>query len=298
MKRVVPLLIALASSIGAQVRFDVPKLGYVYDSEAKSIRQIGGVPGAAAFDAVRIDAGGSVERAWISSQGYAVVQGKQDSGSRLVDWTRGASAQLADIETAAVSNSGRYFATAQAGAVEVWDGVSATRSARFEGAPAGVQNLAVSDDGGAVLLATADSVYLWQDKGAAQPAWAGDSIKGVSFLSDTRDYAAFDGGTGKLLLSRGGSANESDVPAGAAFATFGSKLAFGGAKSIVILDLDGGNATQTIETGAAVERFSRVSGSGDVLQVRFQNDGRTALLEPSSNGAAQVEFLVNNGGAL
>jgi hypothetical protein len=300
MKRVVPLLTTLACCIaGAQVRFEAPKLGYVFDSEAKSIRQIGGVPGAAAFDAT-MDAGGSVERAWVGGQSYAIVQGKLDAGSRWVDFSRGGSVTLPDFQLAAVSSGGRYFAIATVdGAVEIREGATGALVTRVAaGVPAAVTALAVSDDGGAALIASATALSLWTSDrdGAMRNVWSGDGIRSVTFLGDTRDYAALDGA--KYLVSRGGSLTENQVPVAGASAIVsieaGAKLAVGGDRMIAIVDPGAGDGTVRVAVDGVVEGFAKVNGGGDVLQILLRGDGRTALLETS--GQAQIEIVVAGGG--
>lgn len=305
MKRVVPLLTTLACCIaGAQVRFEAPRLGYVFDSEAKSIRQLGGVPGAAAFDAT-IDAGGSVERAWVGGQSYAIVQGKSEAGSRWVDLVRGGSVTLPAFQLAAVSSGGRHFAIATTdGAVEVRDGASGAIVARIEnGIPAAVTALAVSDDGGAALIASGSTLLLWLSggaEGATRNVWSGEGIRSATFLGDTRDFAALDSGTGKYLVSRGGSLTESSVslPGASAITSLesGARLAIGGDGVIAIVDPGAGDAQAVVRLAVdgVVEGFSKVNGGGDVLQILLGGDSRTALLEIAEQ--AQIEYLVAGGG--
>lgn len=306
MKRVVPFLTTLACCIaGAQVRFDAPRLGYVYDSEAKAIRQIGGVAGAAAFDG-SVDAGGSVERAWIGGRGYAVVQGKQDSVSRWVDWTRGGSETLPDFQAAAVSASGRYFALATAdGALEIRDGSSAQRMSRTEGAISSpVTALAVSDDGGAALIGSGATLQLWTSgqEGAMRTVWSGDGISSAAFLGDTRDFAALDAARGRYLTSRGGSIVETvlALPGASALASVDNRrLAIGGDGAVLIVDLASGepqSAASRLTVDGVVEGFARVNAGGDVLQVRLREDSRTVLLETAEGAAPQIEFVVAGGG--
>lgn len=288
---------------GAQVRFEAPRLGYVFDSEAKSIRQVGGVPGAAAFDAT-IDAGGSVERAWVGGQSYAIVQGKVETGSRWVDWVRGGSVTLPDFQLAAVSSGGRYFAVATSdGAVEVREGESGSLAARIaNGVPAAVTALAVSDDGCAALIASASTLLLWTSDrdGATRNVWSGEGIRSVTFLGDTRDFAALDSGTGKYLVSRGGALTETAVavPGASAIASLesGARLAIGGDGVIAIVDPGAGDAQAAVRLAVdgVVDGFSRVNGGGDVLQILLRGDSRTALLETA--GQAQIEIVVAGGG--
>lgn len=293
MKREVLSLAILSLSLGAQVRFDVPRLGYVYDPEAKAIRQVSGVPGAAAFEN-SIDGGGAIERAWISQRGFAVVQGKLDSGTRLLDWSRGSSQSLIDVETAGISNSGRFAALAKAGTVEVWDGTAATRTARFDGAANDIKGIAVSDDGNAVLIAAGSRLQLWNGRGSVQTVWSGDTIRDAGFFGESTDFAALDAGTGKLYVSRAGSITESESPLTGAtsMATLGaSRLVLAGYTTIAVLDLTT-SSLQAVPTDTPIESFTRVGYGGDLFQIRFKQDQRTALFETAPDGSPQIEFLV------
>jgi len=302
MKRVVLLLIPLALSLGAQVRFDAPVLGYVHDPEAKAIRQLGGVAGAASFEST-VDAGVTVERAWISRLGYALLQTKQDSGeARLLDWKRGNSLNMGDLQEAAISHSGRYFALLRGGdsSVEVWDGLEGSRSWKLDSAPAGVRYLAVSDDGGVLLLASSSTVWIAeQGQRGSRSIWSGESILLGGFLGSSREYAVLDAANGKYLTSRNGSLVESDAPVSGvtAFATTGDAvLVFGGVRSIAVVDLNAGT-TRVLPTELAVESFGQTLQAGDAVQVRFKNDTRTALFEMrAGDAAAQIEFLSPAGG--
>jgi hypothetical protein len=301
MKRVVLLLIPLALSLGAQVRFDAPTLGYVHDPEAKAIRQLGGVAGAASFEAT-VDAGVTVERAWISRLGFALVQTKQEAGeAKLLDWKRGSSLNVGDLQEAAISHSGRFFALLRgtnSTSVEIWDGLAASRMWTLESVPAGARNLAVSDDGGAVLLASSTAVWFAeQGQRGVRSIWSGESILLGGFLGSSREYAVLDAANSKYLTSRTGSMVESDAPISGvtAFTTTGeSSLVFGGVRAIALLDLNAGT-TRVLPTELAVESFGQTLQAGDAVQVRFKNDTRTALFERAGE-SAQIEFLAPAGG--
>jgi hypothetical protein len=295
MKREVPLLMfALAAGLGAQVRFDVPRLGYVHDPEAKAIRLVSGVAGAAAFEG-SVDAGGAVERAWISPSGYALTQGKLDSAVRYIDWSRGVKQDLADaVETAAISPNGRYFALLGGTGVEIWDGSGPARLSRFEAS--GARGVAVSDDGTLALLTTSSGVSIWQ-QGKLQQIWSGEAIRGADFLPASRDFAAFDGARNKVLAMRAGAITEYDAQSTGATAfalsADGRSVALGGERTIELVDLaTGGSRILAVES--AVEDIAR-AGNGDVLRVKFHGDSRAALLEWAGLASPQIEVLVGGG---
>ena len=56
-----------------------------------------------------------------------------------------------------------------------------------------------------------------------------------------------------------------------------------------------------VVTESAVETLSRAGSNGEVMQVRFRDNTRTALLEWAAMPAPQIEFLIGafstNGGA-
>jgi hypothetical protein len=297
MKREVPIfLFAFAFALSAQVRFEVPGLGYVHDQEAKTLRSVSGVPGAASLEKPVSDAGGAIERAWISPRGFALVQGKMESALRFFDYARGRKQDLSDAsEAAAISMNGRYFAIATGGSVELWDGDTLARQTRFEAS--GVRGVAISDDGQAALLITGSGLSMWQQN-RLQQIWSGDAIAGADFLPASRDFVAFDGGRNKVLAMRAGATTEIDAKSSgaAAFALSGDgrTVALGGERTIEILDTVSG-ASSTLPTENAVEGFGRAGGNGEIMQVRFRGSTRTSLLEWAGLAAPQIEFLIGGG---
>ena len=301
MKREVPLLLVLAFAATAQVRFDVPSLGYVHDQEAKSLRLVTGVPGAAALEK-SMDAGSAIERAWISPRGFALTQGKLESAVRYFDWTRGVNLAVMDsAETVAISANGRYFAVLGGGSVEIWDGEGPNRKTRFEAAAA--RGIAVSDDGQVGLVVTSTGLSMWQQD-RLQQIWSGESIRGADFLPASRDFVAYDGGRNKVLTMRSGSMAEIDAKSTGALAFAlsgdGRSVTLGGDRTIEILDTVSGMSSM-LATESAVETLSRAGANGEVMQVRFRDNTRTALLEWAGMAAPQIEFLIGafstNGGA-
>lgn len=292
MKREVPLLFTLALTLGAQVRFDKPTVGYIHDHEAKAIRLVSGVAGAAAFEGA-IDAGGAIERAWISPQGFALTQGKLESAMRYFDWSRGIRQDLMDADTAAMSANGRYFALLGAGMVEIWE-AGPNRLTKFEAADA--KSIAVSDDGKAALVVTSSGVSIWQ-QGSLQQIWSGEAIRGADFFSGSHDFAAFDGARNKILTMRSGALTEMDAKsAGAsafALSSDGRSVALGGERAIEIVDTASG-VSRLMAIESAVEEFTR-AGNGELMQVRFRGNARTALLEWAGMTSPQIEFLVSGG---
>ncbi len=303
MKREVPLgatpilFFALAFAATAQVRFEVPKLGYVLDHEAKALRLVTGVAGAATMES-SVETGAAIERAWISPRGFALTQGKQDAGIRYLDWARNLQRDVMEnAEAAAISANGRYFAVLGGGAVEIWDGDGPSRKVRFEAPHA--RMVAVADDGSGALVVTATGVSLWQQD-RLQQIWSGEAIAGADFLPNSRDLVAYDGGRNKVLILRSGAMSELDAQTvGArAFALSGDgrKVALGGEGSIEILDTISG-ASSVLRTDSTVDAIFRAGGNGEVMQLRFRDDARTALLEWNGLANPQIEYLFATGGA-
>lgn len=295
MNREVPLwlLAALAMpAIAQQVRFEVPRLGYVYDAEAKAVRAVSGVPGAAVLEG-NASEGASVDRAWISSLGFAVAQAKLGGGANLVNFATGRTSPLGDVSAAAVS--GRYAAFATGSSIEIWDGANASRAARFD-LPGAVRALAVSAEGTEVLAASGTSLVRLSRDGGTSTLWSGDNIAGVAYIDG--GFAAFDATRNKLLIARGGETAESDGPlSGAtAFAALdGARLAFGGERGLAVLDLASGSSHLLATEYPVDELLPSLEG---IAQIRFRGSARVALLEwNTAQTAAQVEFLVVAGGS-
>lgn len=266
-------------------------MGYVYDAEAKAVRQVSGVPGAAVLEANA--SSGAVERAWVSSLGFAVAQSKQGGSARLLNLETGNSTPLGELASAAAG--GRFAAIATGSSIEIWDGVNASRTAKFD-VTGTVRAVAASPDGAEVLAATGTSLLRLSGEGSST-LWSGDDIGGVAYIDG--GFAAYDAGRNKLLVSRGGATSETDGPlAGAtAFAALDSgRLAFGGERAIVVFDASSGAVAQAVTVENPVEELLPLSAG--VAQVRFRGNARVALLEwNAAQTAAQVEFLVVAGGA-
>jgi WD40 repeat protein len=246
-----------------------------------------------------VDAGGAVERAWISPRGFALTQGKLEAGLRYFDWTRGVQSDLSDsAETASISPNGRYFAILSSGGnAEIWDGDGPSRTRRFDAT--GARSIAVSDDGTAALIVTSTGVSIWQQD-RLQQIWSGAAIRGADFLPNSRDFAAFDASRNKVLTMRSGAMTEIDAKSNGAqaFALSGDgrTVTLGGDKTIELIDIVSG-ASSILVTESAVESMSRAGSNGAVMQLRFRDDARTALLEWAGLDAPQIEFLAITGGA-
>ncbi|BDC51893.1 hypothetical protein F183_A42080 [Bryobacterales bacterium F-183] len=291
MNREVPLLLACLAlpALAQQVRFEVPRLGYVYDAEAKAVRAVSGVPGAAVLEGTVSQ--GSLDRAWVSSLGFAVAQAKQGGSARLLNFETGTDTVLGDVQSAALS--GRFAAVANRSSLEIWDAQSASRTTRLD--LSGVRAVAVSPDG-QQALATNGTTLQRIAGDTATSIWSGDNIIGVAYIDG--GYVAFDAARNKLLIARGGETSETDGPltGATAFAALdGTKLAFGNDTAIAVLDL-ASSTVRSLATEHPVEEL--LASNNGVAQIRFRGSSRVALLEWNADqSTAQIEYLVVAGGA-
>lgn len=208
MKRYLWIILAARGLAVAQAPADLatPTLGYVYDSEAQSLRALEGVPGAAVLgDALHLDS--PFDAIAVSpDRRYALGTRSGESKQALIRLDgKTALALPSDLPAGRTfySPSGTTLALMTAGAVEVWGGLP-DGPHRLRTVPADlvaeIDRLAVSDDGGAVVALAGGT--LWSLGDSASPL--GDGYRDMQFLRTSQDLAAL--GENRLMLFRKASA--------------------------------------------------------------------------------------------
>jgi hypothetical protein len=292
----------LAYADESSARLSVPMMGYVFDNNAKAIRLISGVPGAAGLDGViAIDTG--IDSAFVQSRARVAIANTKESGVALIQWN--GSPRLVSLGTAlsrvtqvAFSSSGDRVAISNGAAVEVWSGLTgdAAQTATFV-PDGGVAALAIKADG-TVAAATRGGSILMLTDGARTLASGGDWTA-LAFLPDGSLLAA-DGASQNLLLIQDG--GDSSVvlhidqkPLALAASVDGTQAAVATVNSITLVRLDSG-AAGSVTCNCQASRFEPLAGNL-VLQFVDARSGSLFILDADGADARIMTLLELNGGA-
>lgn len=262
---------------GAGTGMGRPILGYVARSSPPELRAILGIPGAAVFSdalplpseatSVRMAPGQSSGKSWAW-----IERGSQDPAILSLNGTRfgsvnGLAGVLPAADLAAFSPSGRSLAlfSSAAGRLQVVSGLpDAPQIAQEAVLAGGVDSIAVSDDAGAVLVASGRVVQLLSPGGAAQPVLNMTSTTAMAFLPDSRDAAVVDRGAGTVHRVRsvaGGGATSGVLAAGLAGA---GEISFSADGQSLLLTNPSANGVWmvSVQTGEVRSFDTRVGAAG------------------------------------
>lgn len=269
----------------AQTDIGRPVSGYLYDSAAREIRAMVGVPGAALLSPA-LDTGGDILNATVlPDSDRAVVIDSLTGEPRLVDWTSGATrvysmpgAPRHAVQAVASSlGSAVAIRSAEEAAVGVYRiGAGEPQLLQRMDIPASSRVLAVTDDGSALLISGDHSASVRKSSGDVFAFPFGD-IKAGAFRPGTEEAATvtaegsvwLSSAANARLLSEGNSA----TAAGLAFSRHGRYLvaARSGTSTLVIFDLAEDSATQIPNTCAPVQ-VRRLTGTA-LFQICSPSDG-------------------------
>jgi hypothetical protein len=283
-----------------------PVLGYVYDGEARALRPILGIPGAALLGEA-IDTGAAFTTAAIAPrQNYALATTEDGSANILIRLERGIatatplSGAAPAADKIAISPSGNaaalYFAPA--GSLTVFIGLpdspTSLRTLDIRMVSGTLDALALSDDGEMILLRGTD---LWLSSGGATPAPLQD-LRGLAFAFRPASHdavtVAADGQIwllqeGLTAASAGIPLSEGATPVAAQFASAGLTVhvaASGG--SIFSVDLETGTSTQ-IPCNCAPTGIQWLNSSG--LFRLTEPSRKPVLLLDTSGGQQRIWFV-------
>src|SRR5439155_15842412 len=146
-------------------RMSPPSLGYLFDENAKAIRRISGIPGAAGLDQP-VSPGGSLDSALVLSRAHLAIVNTKEGRLALVDWN--VEPRQIELDSAltratllAASRSADRIAISDGASIEVWSSLRATpsRTASFSH-PDGILSLAVGADDALVAVTRAGTLLL------------------------------------------------------------------------------------------------------------------------------------------
>jgi hypothetical protein len=193
-----------------------PILGLVFDQSKSGLRPIYGIPGASRLGEVWV-LGREIGRAWISSpQDYALVESKSDGslalvsfgkGSILIRSIKGVAGGVGDISLSAKGGVAALYYPASRGVQFVTglpDAPQASSVIAFPALSESATAMAVSDDGEAVLVATAGSqngaLHLLTRDSQSRVLTLLGKASAISFLPGTRSALVADEQNDTVLL--------------------------------------------------------------------------------------------------
>ena len=282
-------MLALAEAPGPSI--SLPSLGYVFDDNAKAIRQISGVPGAASLDSA-VPAGTSLDSAFVHSRARLAIANAKDGGVTLVRWTGAPqgialSSALSHVTEVAFSRSGDRAAISDGTTVEVWSGLTGDPAAGATFNPdGGVTAVAVNDSGAVAVANGSGTVMLAGDN--ARVLASGGSWIALAFLPNGNDLLAADATAQSLTLiqdvqnTAAASAvlSVSQKPGAMVVSADGSQAALGLADNVTVVNLASGAAT-SIACSCQAARFDLLEGNL-VARIIDAQTGSELLLDADS----------------
>ena len=185
-----------------------PQLGGVLDEQARQLRIVEGVPGAANLGPVA-DVGSPILQAWLSPNAKrAVVRvSGTNPGLGVADWngetvTLTRSESLAgSADLVAMSPSAKTFTRALSGKIESWQiSAGALQLLWTTDAPDGLFALAISDDGELVAAATPDGILVLQSSGRNFNITGRAAFGAMNFAHNSHGFLFGEESTGKALF--------------------------------------------------------------------------------------------------
>jgi len=236
-----------------------PSTGYVFAPDAKTVRQVRGIPGAALLGDP-VDFGMPIARAEISARGDFAAAIAADGTLHLFRLGNGTAKEVtADHAMAAAdrivfSPSGTALVLYGGGQLQVLsglpDGIAAgsAQSVAAASPRTSVGALAVSDDGAYVLMRRGSSVLVISQPGSERVLTESGSLASVAFAPDSHDAAVVSGGTLSVFQDVAGPSTRQDFPnastGAVAFSANGSKIVMAGPRALTVLSRATGEATR------------------------------------------------------
>lgn len=270
--------------------WSAPNLGYLFDSESRSLRAVQGVPGAASLEGgVPFDA--KLESAVVDpSRRYAILR-LSEGGLTLVRLAGDPAARAIDSSATSVtlsaSGDAALFYDPESHQAQVWTALAAQPSLQREFLLDSFQAAAITDDGSLVATAGEAGVRLY-DGDRVSTLSASNGIKALTFRRGSRDLAAADSAGDQILLFRGGEPEAATVasvqdgvaePVALSFSESGGKLIAANAKgrSVLLIDLQT-QAKTTLACDCEPSTLGRAQGDA-VFQISNAQDRQIFFLD-------------------
>jgi len=268
-----------------------PSLGYVFDDNAKAIRQISGVPGAASLD-IAVSPGTALDSAFVHARARLAIGNAKDGGVTLARWTGtpkaiALSSALSRVTLVGFSRSGDRAAISDGNTVESWSGLAGDPMPGATFSPdGGVTALAVNDNGTVAVATGSGMVMLAGDK--ARVLATGGDWTALAFLPNGTDLLATDQAGQTLTLIQGVQngatasvvVTVSEKPVALAVSRDGSQAALGLADNVTVVNLATG-AASSIACSCQAARFDLLEGNL-VARIIDAQTGAELLLDADS----------------
>jgi hypothetical protein len=289
--RKILLLFAAAAGLAAEpaARLSAPVLGYVFDSASKSMRPIGGIPGAAALEGTLASAS-KLETGFVSQNRRLLLAATLD-GAVVVDLSTSKIIDLpgapTDIALGAWSADSRAFALwSRSGGLQVWANANGIPSLRFAESVETMAGLAVANDANSVLYWGDKGLFLHESGGLRQ--LVNEPVFGAALRGGTTEWAAV---TGSQLLRSNAEPTALTVskPTAVAFATNGVVVA--GEKAVGIVDETG---SRTLQCDCDATSLEPLAGR-DIFRLTGLDADSIAVYDGDS-AEARILYIPNEGG--
>jgi DNA-binding beta-propeller fold protein YncE len=259
---------ATALIAAGQPRMSVPALGYIFDDNAKVIRLVSGVPGAASVDSA-IAAGAALDTAFVHSRARVAIANTKEGSAAIVQWTDEArmvplTTGLGRITLAAFNRKGDTAAISDGSAIEVWSSLGSDPSRTAAYTPdSGVTALAINEDGIIAAASGDGSVLRFADE--TRPIASGGDWVSLAFLPNGKDLLAADAASQSVVLIRDGEAQSSlanvgQKPGALRISSDGAWAALALDQDVMIIGIASGE-TRIINCACHVSRFDSLEGN-------------------------------------
>lgn len=219
MKKIIACCLVLAPAIGlAQSgHWSAPVLGYVYDPDAKALRVLGGVPGAAGLETT-LPSASKLESAAVSpARTFALAAIGEEGHLSILRISADAvtavslegSLQPADLIAFNAGGDKALVYSKQALRGQLWTGLPDAPVLAWELEGAALAAGAVSDDGTLVAGAGETGLMIWSSSGAPMLLSAGSDYTAVVFDRNSRDLIAANAAGVQFIRNAGGAAEPS-----------------------------------------------------------------------------------------
>lgn len=259
---------------GQQGQVTGPVTGYVFDSSARLVRPVLGIPGASVLG-TPVTFSYSLAAATISPRGDTAVAVGPDGSAHLVTLAAGAATEIAfnglftHPDRVIYSPSGSAVALIGGGRAQVVTGMGTSptlagmvelstvasggnlETADVRRVVSGAGSLALSDDGNFVLESSGTSIQLTGVKGGRNTLLSASRGSQVAFAPSSHDAAVMDPGGASLVLihDAAGAAGRQTLAqtptisqtAGVAFSADGKSLFLAAPSGITVVDAASGN---------------------------------------------------------
>lgn len=271
-----------------------PRLGYFFDRDAKAIRVLAGVPGAAGAETT-VALGSKLEGAWVSpGRSYAVAAVRDSSEALLI--VLAAAPSSSDLKGSipptfagfSPSGSAAVLYNKESGKLQVWSGLPSAPSLARETTVGGMRSASVSDDGKLLAVLDETGVVIGSRDAELQrlaSARAAQFLRGshdlaVAFTESNQVSLVRNPGREASLVTLAGPGDGVSEPLSIALSGSGRHLAVANSAghSVTVIDLESKKVATLAVEGAAREVSALRGGSvfrvaGDSLSVLDVSDG-------------------------